>query len=306
MAFLLITTFLWVLRALNDRSTAVFEVQTQYSDLPQSYGLTSETPTSFKLKVTGTARDLRKSKKLFKDGLELSGKQIVETGDKQFLPPTYIESVVAKKLPQDVQLLEIMSDTLFLKLKKLASKKVPVLRNIDVSYAPMHDSFGQSKTEPDSVIISGSENLIQQIDNVQTRAIELKNVSDTVRKSIELQTQTGISLFPKNVKLMIPVERFTEKSIELAPTIQNLPDTVNFISFPKTAQITFRVGLSNYEKVTASDFSLRADFEKIAADKPSHFTPIAAKFPDYIKNVNVSPQSFEYFIEVTKDNDEEE
>lgn len=300
MAFLLITTFLWVLRALNDSTTAVFKIETQYVDLPQSYGLTSETPRSFELKVTGTARDLRKTKSIFKDGLKLSGSQIAESGDEQFLPPAYIESLVNKKLPQDVILLEIMSDTLYLKLKKLASKKVPVSLNIKVNYASMHDGFGQIETEPDSVIISGSESLIKQIKDVKTQAILLQNVSDTIRKSVELQTENGIYAFPKNIKLMIPAERFTEKSVELAPSIQNLPDTVNFISFPKKAQITFRVGLRNYDKVTASDFSLTADFEEIAAKKPSYYTPVAAKFPDYIKNVNISPQSFEYLIEIKK------
>lgn len=300
LALLVITSFLWLLRALNDEYTAVFRVSVSYRDLPQNLGLSSETPQTFSLKLSGSARRLKETKHVFENILMLSGKKIARKGESHYFPPEYIRNAVTKLLAQDVRIIQINPDTLYLNLQTVAYKKVPVRANLNVEYAPMFDCFSGPVLRPDSIVVSGSRKDVDKTEFVVAQSLNLKNVSDTVYRSVSLVRQEGIKYSLNRVGLILPVEKYTEKQIDIEPEIRQLPDTVYFVSFPKRARISFIVGLSMYDSVTASDFVLAEDFETLHNEQAAFYTPELEQYPDYIKNINVSPQSFEYIIERKK------
>ncbi len=292
-----ITSFLWVLLALNDEYTAVTEVSLGYKNLPNNLGISSATPESFTLKVSGPTRQLSKSKDFFENTLVLSGENIVNKGDSYFFPPEYLKTIVSKRLAENVKIIRIMPDTLFLNLKNIAFKRVPVKINLETEYAPMYDCFSTPVLYPDSIVVKGATKDIEKIKYVNTQKLSLKNITDTVYRNLELVKIQGVKFSQKQVGIMLPVEKYTEKSFEIEPKILNLPDTINFIGFPKKARISFKVGLKNYNKVSSENFSLIVNFEDLEKDKSAYFTPELIMYPKYVKNINVSPQRFEYFIE---------
>jgi hypothetical protein len=112
---------------------------------------------------------------------------------------------------------------------------------------------------------------------------------------VPLNTREKIRVEPKKVNLKIPVERFTEKKIKIPITVVNRPQGSNLKIFPSDAEVSFLVGLSDYETITQSDFDVVVVFD--SAQTQQTLEVILRKQPEYIQQLRISPPNVEYLIE---------
>ena len=96
--------------------------------------------------------------------------------------------------------------------------------------------------------------------------------------------------------LNIPVEKFTEKELEIPVQIKNKPENVNIKFFPSEVKITFMVGLSEFEDINAADFSAVVDYNTVLLKKENPEVEIEKK-PSNIEILRISPDRVEYLIE---------
>ena len=136
-----------------------------------------------------------------------------------------------------------------------SNKKIPVELNAEIDYDKYFGPKDQVLLIPDSILISGPQSLIDNIISVETEKVifsKLRNTIDTEIRIIEFPEFVKSST--KTVKLQIPVESYTEKSI-FVPIIVQGNNSNNFISSPSGIEISFLVGLSRYEMIEAEDFT---------------------------------------------------
>lgn len=298
--FFVIAVALWFMLAFNETYSTKFNIPLRITELPGTYGYTEKTPQKIDIRILGTGKELYRFNKHIKKEFSISYRQLTKEKNRHYILRKDLVEIVKVNLPQNLKLTKIYTDTLFLYLKKIISKKVPVRHNLTINYNEMYEQFGAIETKPDSVIISGSESILRKIQFVSTQKLSVKKISDTVKITIPIETQTNVRYSTTKVSIMIPVERYTEKSIKLDISIENLPDTVKFVSFPKKAEVSFILGLSNYNKVSDADFRVYADYNKIIKNKSMQYSPAVEYSPNYIKNIRISPGSFEYFLEYNK------
>ena len=88
------------------------------------------------------------------------------------------KNAMQKQFLKQVQLQEILLDTIYLNLGSLTSKKIPLTPDIDINYHIGYDILEPIKIEPDSIIITGPETQIEKIKSIKLEAAEKKLVKN--------------------------------------------------------------------------------------------------------------------------------
>lgn len=266
------------------------------SDVPDIYKESGKQNSSVRVKLRANGSVLFRIQKNKKNQISIPYSSLILDNNKYILDKAKLSKQLSVGFNEDVKIIDIKPDSIIFNIVKLHSKKVPIISKTKLNFAPMHDNFGQIHVSPDSVIIKGSAKNIRKIKSVNTALIEPMNLSDTLIKNVDIIQNKSISYFPKTVKLTIPVERYTEKSLNVDITVIDLPDSLKFISFPKQVQVSFRAGLNNYDSISSSDFSFTVNYKNLIKKKSSIFSPTMQSAPRAIKNIKISPKSFEYFL----------
>ncbi len=87
------------------------------------------------------------------------------------------------------------------------------------------------------------------------------------------------------------MEKFTEKTLSVPIEVLNLPDSLSLKTFPHVVQVTCQVGLSNFEKLQPSMFSVVVDYKEAIGGQSKKLRVDLVRQPDFIQSVKFSPRS---------------
>ncbi|MCG8579950.1 MAG: hypothetical protein MI866_08540 [Bacteroidales bacterium] len=206
-------------------------------------------------------------------------------------------SLIEGKLAVGLELVDISPDTLFIPLIERISKKVPVKVEADIGFDQQCQLSGDIMIEPDSIIISGSEEMLKEISSIPTKSLVFEKLSDTIVRNILLEKIENIDLSSKRVVVTIPVEPFTEANIRVPVRAINLPDSLVLKSFPPEVVISYHIGLSR-PLYSNDDFKANVDFENIDLNNlPSRLKVKINASPGEINNMAYQPIFVEYLLE---------
>lgn len=196
----------------------------------------------------------------------------------------------------DLRIKEVNHESLHLVLEDKLSKKVPIILNKELAFGPEHQLQKEVNLLPDSLTLSGPASMIADITQWETEPLIMKNLNATISPKVLLvRPAREIQLDISETTAEIVVEQFTEKSIFVPLMVKNAPDSIKI--FPETIKLSCIVGLSKYNDVSIGDFIVEVDLKNIPISESRNTVPIVlTKYPDYVKNVQFSPKSAEFFI----------
>ena len=177
------------------------------------------------------------------------------------------EGLIIKTLPRFSNNIKFVTDEIKINYDKLASKKVPVVSNIDINFMSGYNTLSDLFIVPDSVVIVGSRAEVDKIKKIKTKALNLQDISNSIVQNIELELDSlsqFVSTSTKKVKLSMAVEPFTEGIIKMPIAIINKPQDLDITFFPKYVNVSFYLPLNNYKSVTKEDFEVVCDYNKIS------------------------------------------
>lgn len=296
--FLVLSASLWVLHALRRTYETAVDIPITFIGLPNGYVITNELDSKIHTTITGQGTNLvlyrLKSWTGYKFQPIVINLSDVENG-KRFVLTKSLMSDLQRRITSETTINRIEPDTIHLSIEKLMSKRVPVEINGTYELAQQYTYCDSIEYEPNMVTIYGPLQVISEIQKATMRDTTLQQIKDTLVAAVQLQDIPGVTFSDSLIHLTIRTERYTEKSVQTPISINNLPHDRILRMFPSVAEINFRVGLSNYEKVDASSFSLSVDYQET---KTNTKLPIVVKYaPDGVFNVKISPSSVDYIIE---------
>lgn len=197
----------------------------------------------------------------------------------------------------NVSVIDMSFDYITVELGERASKKVPVILERQLSFAPEHRLQSPIKITPDSIIINGPSELLTDYISWSTTLLALSNLKNTINRPLTLEpnTRTQLTLSTSSVLVNIPVEQFTEKSLFLPVIVKNAPDSLKV--FPNKVKTNFVVGLSQYDSISAEDFQLEVDLNGVTINQMNNTAPLLlTKKPIFIKNIRFSPKSVQFLF----------
>lgn len=292
---LLLALFLLFLNKLSKKYPSDIRVQVSYVNYPAGKIPDAPLPEELKLDVRASGYNLLWTKLLQPAKVRVDLSQNVRANyavTSEFMPQ------IAKQLPADYQLADITPDTIFLKFENNLMKKVPVVADILISFKKQFDFKEPILVSPDSVTISGPENVVAPVKNWFTERLIFENLDRNSSDKIQLvkPEHPMLTLSDEATTYTIAVEEYTEKTLEVEIQKINHPQAKEINIYPKKVKVVCRVGLSNYESVKPDNFIVVADFTHVDFKKNKYIELEMKTQPSFVKNLDFSPRSVEYIL----------
>jgi len=208
-----------------------------------------------------------------------------------------LKQINAKKEP-DNELIAFSPDTLFFDFSSRRVKRVPVKL---VSVLRYQRQFAQSDNitlNPAYVTISGPAEILAKIISWNTDSVKLNDLNQSFNSRINLQpvTEGNLSVLPKSVMVNIPVDEYTEKTMEIPVKLINNHNYYDVKIFPQKVKVTFTTSLSKYAEANEDDFEAVADLDLWRKQGYSTLPVKVTRMPSYNKVVKVEPQNVDFII----------
>jgi YbbR domain-containing protein len=189
-------------------------------------------------------------------------------------------------------------DTLYFDFSNRSVRRVPVRLIKSVKYQQQFTQSGFSIIKPAYVTISGPSNVIEKITEWRTDSLVLKNVGEDVKTAVNLETpaEGNISIYPKTVQVTIPVEEYTEKTMDIPVSLANNSKFFNVKIFPQKVKVTFTTSLNRYADISDDLFEAQANLDLWRLYGYSTLPVKITHMPAFCKIVNVEPHNIDFIV----------
>jgi len=302
--FLVISIALWYLNALSKDYSTYINYRVRYENFPKGKALVSELPEKLSFKVKGLGFSVLKHK-LFaytksivlpidNFRLDISRKNNQYT---YYLLTRYTKDWIGSQLGADIQLIDVQPDTLVFNFTDVVEKKIPVKPSLILKFEKQYMQNGHFLIQPDSVIVSGPQVMIDTLQFICTKEFKTKSLKDTLKQELELIPLKMMTCQISKVTVTVPVEKFTEFELAIPIETRNVPDGLRIRTFPSTITVSCLVGLSSYDKMTPYMFRAIVDYNSVIDNHQSKAKVDLVKTAINTQNIRFFPKSVEYIIE---------
>ena len=205
------------------------------------------------------------SQKIFKKEIEVDLEKVNKTKNENTF---YVlsDNAVNKHLYQEIDILRVMPDTLYLKLGKNKTKEVPVIHQLELDFEKGYNLYDSLQIQPKTIKISGPEDIIDKLKVVYTEIKQIEDISNNVDLELQLLKNDSLKRLKYSqptVKAVAKVDKFTEGKLDIPLHVQNLPQGYSIKLFPKEVTITYTANVTDFNKITANDFAIYCDYKDI-------------------------------------------
>ena len=308
LVFLFLSTIFWLLNQLDDEYVTTVAYPVNYTNPPHNKVFVGELPSRLNLEIQGEGFRLLEykiGKELMPIELNINTYALRPSNDRQslkyYITTNSARTRIAQQFSSAVQIIDISPDSLFFEFSEKATRKVPIRPNISYNLGQQLMLKSTINIEPDSTEISGPNKIIDTINYIQTRHEALGVVNQTLSFVTSIKPpHSRVNCAAKQVSVTLPVEKFTEGKVRKQIIVKNKPDSILVRTFPKMVNITYLVGLSNYEKVIPELFKVVVPYSQVEGGKENLDVKIE-NAPGYLKSYSYSPKQVDYIIEKKND-----
>ncbi len=202
------------------------------------------------------------------------------------------------KRPADRQIISINPDTLYFDFSSRSVKRVPIQLQYRIGFRQQFGIADRIALRPDYVTVSGPASEIDKITAWKTDSLVVQNVEGPLTQNVRLQgvSEPNMSIYPKQVQVRVPVDEFTEKTVEVPVKLVNNKNYYNIKIVPQKVKVTFMVALSRYGKVNDADFAAVADLDQWDEKSYTELTAKLTRYPDFCRIVGIEPQKIDFIV----------
>ncbi|TCD11272.1 YbbR-like domain-containing protein [Pedobacter frigidisoli] len=206
---------------------------------------------------------------------------------------------INKQVESTQKVISIKPDTLYFDFTKRVVKTVDVKLIQKLSFTKQYGIASEILLNPKSVKVAGPIEELSKIEFWPTDTLKLNNVqsSSTLRIALQHSIHKNISIYPSSIEVKLPVDEFTEKTLEIPLKITNNRNYNSIKLYPKKVKVTFLVALSNFDQVNESFITATVNTDEWSVLHHNQFTVKLTEFPDYCKLINISPSKVDFVVE---------
>ena len=233
--FVAISTVFWCFITINQDLQNEVTIKLEVMNMPENITFIDELPTE----ITVTIRDkgstfvknlLRGNNDIkinFKDYADFQNEKLVVSSSK-------LRTLVKNAISRSSSIIIISPEMINVSYTTNFGKKVPInYGNVSVGVTPGYIQNGRISTENgDSVLIFANSRLITSINEVFTYQVDAKDLTDTLRRKVNIVPITGIKVVPSTVELVVPVEQLVECTDTIMVTVRNNPAGSSIVAYP--------------------------------------------------------------------------
>lgn len=302
--FVILSTIFWFLNQLDKEYETEITLPIRYSEFPADKILVNELPDQFKLRVKSHGYKLLEykiSNKFLPFSINVNSLTLRfnsrSTDENQLYALTRNLKVDVKRwLDSEIEILEIAPDSLYFNFAERIFKKVPVKSKLNIVPATQYMVRGGVKFNPDSITISGADQIVDTVNYVYTHSKDLLNLNRNYQDEIKLEGIKPLDFSDDEVEVAVSIEKFTEGTQKLKLNVINVPDTLVLRTFPNELSVLYFVALNDYDKVLPQLFEAVVDYNDIKVQE-NKLTVKLLNSPEYVNSIRINPERVEYIIE---------
>ena len=302
--FVFLSAIFWFSIAVNKKYIETISLPIKYENFPPRRVQLGDLPDKLRLTVEASGFIIIQHKiwsTIDPINIDLSKSSIFPISRRdtsKFFVLTNLErKQISSQLASEIRIMDINPDTIMFHFDYLKIKKVPVIAEIEVNCEKQYMLVGKPYLDPDSVVISGPSTVLDTLQALHTKKIVLNNVTEPIDKNLSIEKVRGTDAEKRKLRLIADVDKYTETRIEIPVIQKNVPDSLQLKTFPKIVHISYLVPFKIFETISAEDFQITVDYNKIANATQDKLKLNLEKVPENIKVLGWEPKNVEFIIE---------
>ena len=302
--FVLLSSGLWYQQSLQQEYEIEIEIPIKYKNMPNHIFLTENNPEVIVAKVRDKGTVLLNYSWLRTFApVEVNMKDVKpETSPSVTVSKRVVEAMISKQLIASTSLLSFEPQTIQVEYAKLSSKELPVQLQMSLSMKPGFQLADSIQIIPDKVLAHASSIMLDSLYTLKTVHREIKDADKTREITFQLQKIEGVRMQPNEIKVIIPIEEFTEKRFTLPILCPDVPDNYTLRAFPSSFEVICNIPISRFKDLTESDFEIQIPFQEFEENQnDGELSLRLTKKPGWISEPVLNPNTTEFIIEQKKE-----
>ncbi len=292
---LLSALLLWFYVITDNNFEYALKVPVHLINMPSDWMLTQPIPLHIKVLFSGSGKSLL-SLHYRKKRMDINMKRI----HNKVLLPLSIDMI--QGIPEDLNVvpLKIISpESIFIELDRFITKKLPIQAQISIIPMDGYTQVGEISILPDSLVVSGPQSLVNNIDKIMTEEKTYRNLVKPLSNKIAIippQWET-VQYAASQTTFYADIQRIGEKTISEIPVqVIGLPKNMKATVIPSTLSVKLQGGVKILSKIKKEDIKATIDFRKRTLYDRKKM-PAIIKLPPEISLSDVRPEFFELVVE---------
>ncbi|HEY9196023.1 MAG TPA: CdaR family protein [Mucilaginibacter sp.] len=286
----------WIFTTLSSPLQFTVEEILTFKNAPQKRAFHSLQPDTIKATIQGTGWQMLFSRMQSESkpiNVDLSS---LETRNYVVLS-TQLKQINAKRDPSQ-QISSIDPDTLYFDFSNRLTKKVPVKLVMNINFQKQFAVSGNIGIKPAYVTVSGPTDRLQHIHEWKTDSVKAQKADESISTRVNLQpvNEGNLSVYPKSVQVNIPIDEFTEKTLQIPVKVTNNYNYDNVKVFPQKVKVTFTTSLNHYKEMTEDLFEATADLDLWRGHGYTTLPVQLIRFPPFCKIVKITPANIDFIV----------
>lgn len=297
LCFFFIAAGFWLLQTLNNDYETEFSIPVRLRNVPENVVITSEPVSEVRVRVRDKGTVLLNymlGKNFYP--IILDFKNYTNMGNHVQVQTSQVQKWITGQLNASTALLSMKPDTLEYYYSTGVSKMIPVKLCGNVSAGEQY-YLPDTLFTPDSVRVYAPSDALDTMKVAYTLPLSLDNITDTLEREVTLSAPKGAKYIPASVKLTLPVDMYTEKTVEVPLRGVNFPADKVLRAFPSKIKISFQVGMGRFRQITADDFHLVVSYEELVRLGSEKYTVKLRTLPEGVSHVRFNPEQVDFLIE---------
>ena len=285
---LVLSTFFWFLSSLSKQYTTNLTIPIEYTSFNKDF---------IEIQVSGSGFELLgEQMSLNGNSLKVNLSEALKLGKNRFgIPTSKLQNEIYQYLDKDIRFERMTSDSILFKTDKRVTRSIKVIPDVELSFESSYNLMGEITVNPSMVEISGPQEELDSIQFLTTKKIKYEEVNDSLTITYLLSEDErfqSLDIVPKEVSILVPVDKFTEKSFDLPIEWNN---NVSIRTFPNKVKVVFLVPLSNYEQLTEQGIKALVNLTDGFQKKRKLKVEIKG-VPDFAILLRIEPEKIEFII----------
>jgi len=294
--FLGFSTVIWIFVQFSKHYTSVIELPVTYVNLPKDKIILDNSRKYLDLRIKESGLKIA-IYKFFPTELKIDLSDAQALDGKLIYDLELHKSTIFSQLRIDYENADFLQENFKIDFQQRAVKKVPINSNIELGFTIGYSALDKIKFQPDSVTISGPENILDSLQTVNTISLKINNINKDLEGTVKLD-RTGlgsVTFYQDEVHYSLRTDKFTEGKVEIPIDMMNVPEKMNVVIFPKVVIVYYQVSLSEFDKVKKSNFKVIVDF-KNAVNSDGFLLAQIEKKPEMVNNVRLNENKIQFVI----------
>lgn len=304
LAFVLLSFGFWYLQSMQQDYEIEKTVQVKYKNIPHEIAFTDTVPNKIKIRIRDKGSVLLNYSfgRVFTP-IEINMKDMPVDQGTVVLERKDIESDIYKQLMASTALISYDPAQINITYTKRMEKDLPVVFNGNIQYEPGFHRSEEMQITPAYVKVYAAESVLDTLTRIQTVYTDIKKANKSFTRALPLQKIEGAAYNPESITITIPIEQYTEKTLDIPVLITRIPDDYTVRLFPPVVKVVSSLPLSKYKDLDADQFEIRIPFSELEQNLTGILPISLTEGPDWIRSSSLTPDKIEFILEQHRKND---